>query len=242
MFVLLLFAFHINPSLGHSQDRIEIFKIALDEPSGEINRELGRPIILRLHGSPPAKDEFHARLFRGTISDLKRQPADAQGCVQFNTVVLPVSVRGVIQMQSLDDPAWLNPVGDGFESEKYTIVFETGDQPSDSAIRINNKELDRYFKYSVSINLVPYENLKHAVKRRVDEAKAFLQQRHEAFQKITTSVCWGVKLIANAPSPYLNENVKVAELTPCTARPVNLTKGELLFASALFTNEEMTNE
>jgi hypothetical protein len=231
--VLVLIVCYINPSLGYSQDNIRIFKLALAEPNGEIDRKLGEPLILNLHDSSAAPKKFHARLFRGTVAQFRKFPTDAQGCVQFHTVVLPVTVSGVIQMRSLDDPGWLSPVKDGFESQKYTIVFESGDQPSDSTIRISSKEVDKYFKYSVEINLVPPEDLKHAVKKTVDAARTSLYKRAEQFQKITASVCWGVTLNANTDPPYLNAIVQVAELTPCKMNPALPITGDLF--ACLFT-------
>lgn len=213
LLVLFLILLIIDTSLVRAEDNIGIFRVALVEHDGIKNQEYGKPIILSYRDSHPVKEKFHARLFRGEVAGLKSYLPDAQGCVRFNTITLKVSVTSVIKMQGPDDPAWLKPDGDGFKSEEYTIVFESGEQPTDSVIRIHQSELDKYFKNAISINVISPEHLRRAVENKVKIAESYLQSRREDFQKITASVCWGVKVMTEAPLP--NETTKVAELTEC---------------------------
>lgn len=199
---------------------IGIFKVAFDEAPGPKDQEFAKPIVFKLRASSSLPDDFHARLFRGSVEALKRRTPDADGCVHFETAVLPVSVRGAVEMRSLDDPSWLHPAGDGFEAQQYTIVFESGDEPAVQVLRIHKTELDGYFQYAVSFNLLPPENLKRAVKETVSKAQAVLQESSMVFQQVTKSVCWSVKptLSTMDVPPVSAGAVKMAELSPCVNR------------------------
>jgi hypothetical protein len=215
--VLSLSLLFILCSIGQAKEKIGIFKIALDEGANESarNQSFGRPISLRLKKLPINNVDLHARIFRGTIELQKQIEPDAQDCVKFFTAVLEVRVTDTVDMKGIDDPAWLKPDEDGFKPEQYTIVFETGDQSKDPCIRIKYREIDNYFKYAIVINLVPPEDLKHAVRETVEAAKDKLRESVKTFQSINDSTCWNVKLIADGLPVDPSEIVKVAELTPC---------------------------
>jgi hypothetical protein len=209
-------------STSYAQEKaIGIFKVSFDEPPGPKDQEFAKPIMFRLRQSSAVPDDFHARLFRGSVATLKKRLPDSDGCVHFDTALLPVTVRGSIEMRSLDDPAWLRPAGDGFAAEQYTIVFESGNEPAVQVLRIHKTELDGYFQYAVSINLLPPENLKSKVKETVARAQGVLQNSNVTFQQVTKSVCWSVKpelAATRAPVDHAETAVKMAELSPCVDR------------------------
>jgi hypothetical protein len=214
--ILSIVALLVRCSSGQTQ-AIGIFKLALDEPAGRKDQEYARPIVLRLRQTTRLPDMFHARLFRGSVADLKKRRPDSQGCVHFSTAIFPVTVTGTIQITALDDPAWLRPVGDGFQPEEYTIVFESGDEPSIEVIRIHQRELNSYFQYAFSMNLIPPENLKRKVVEIVRRAEEVLRTSTITYQQATKSVCWSVKAVQLAEEIQAtpSETVRIAELSPC---------------------------
>src|ERR1035441_9651434 len=92
---------------------IGIFKVAFDEPAGPKEQEYARPIVLKLRHPVRVPEEFHARLFRGSVESLKKQRPYSHGCVYFSTAVFRVTVTGTIQIRPLEGAAWLRPGGDG---------------------------------------------------------------------------------------------------------------------------------
>jgi hypothetical protein len=220
--VLLISASLARPLFGQA-GTIGIFKVAFDEPPGPKHQDFAKPIVLKLRQSSRVPDSFHARLFRGSVASLKRRLPDADGCVHFDTAMFPVTVTGAIEMRSLDDPAWLRPMGDGFEPEEYTIVFESGDEPTVEELRIHKTELDSYFQYAFSMTLIPPENLKHRVAETVRQVEATLQTSTVTYQQATRSVCWRVKTLAAEISFPPSETLRVAELDPCSleSQPVS---------------------
>jgi hypothetical protein len=224
---LLIGACFARSSFGQQQT-IGIFRVAFDEPSGPKNQEFAKPIVLKLHQSPRVPDSFHARLFRGSVASLKQRLPDADGCVHFDTAMFPVTVTGTIEMRSLDDPAWLRPAGDGFQPEEYTIVFESGDEPTVEVLGIHKTELDSYFRYAFAINLVPPENLKQRVAETVRNVETTLRSSTITYQQATKSVCLRVKTVSAAEVLFQpTETLMVAELNPCVERPpLILDQGE----------------
>jgi hypothetical protein len=216
-------------SQAQTSDKIGVYNIRLDDPSVTKDQEYGKPIVFLLRTPGRSPKHFHARLFRETVNTLKTYRADSRGCIQYQTVVLPVTVSSSVQMRAFDDPAWLHPAGDGFEAQEYTIVFETGDQPSDSIISIHKTEIENYFRYAVSIKLVPPESLKHAVEQTVKKADALLNQSRVNFQKITSSTCWSINSVQTTALPIRVQDgiQKVADLTPCKASPISAFVGEM---------------
>jgi hypothetical protein len=196
---------------------IGIFKVAFDEPAGPKEQEYARPIVLKLRHPVRVPEEFHARLFRGSVESLKKQRPDSHGCVYFSTAVFRVTVTGTIQIRPLEGAAWLRPAGDGFEPQDYAIVFESGEKPSSQKIFIHQKELDNYFQYAFSIRLLPPENLKKKVLETVNEAEEFLRRGTIPVQEENGSECWGVKTVQLADKTPADDTkiVKVAEMLPC---------------------------
>jgi hypothetical protein len=204
---------YILCSIGQAEETIGIYNIASAE--GNMKQSLGQNISLQRTNSPIKGAAFHARIFRGTIEKQKLIKPDSEGCVKYFTVLLKVRITDTVNMRSLDDPAWLTPAEDGFQPEQYTIVFETGDQPTDSTIRIKKADIDKYFKYAIVITLDPPDELKCAVQKMVEAAKKTLEERTKIFQSIKDSTCWNIRLMADGIPVDSLETVKVAELTPC---------------------------
>lgn len=208
----------IAPCSFGQAEKIGIFKVAFDEPA-QRDQEFAKPIFLKLRDTTHMPDRFHARLFRGSVADLKKRTPDAQGCVHFPTLVFPVTYTGGIQIPTLDNPAWLQPAGDGFRPQEYTIVFESGDEPSIGDIRLHKGELNSYFQYAFSMRLMPPENLKRQVVETVREGEAVLHTSTITYQQASRSVCWGVRAVLSADELPVDPAaiVRVAELLPCGA-------------------------
>jgi hypothetical protein len=199
---------------------IGIFKVAFDEPTSPKEQEFARPIILKIRQPAKVPEEFYARLFRGSVESLKAQRPNKQGCVYFSTARFPVKFTGAIEIPALGTERWLNPVGDGFQPQDYSIVFEGGDEPT-KEIFIDKKELDNYFRYAFSIRLLPPDSLKGRVLDSVREVTEFLQSGRVPVQ----DACWGVKTVLAAHQTSVPNRgiVKVAELRRCREEPAIVT-------------------
>ncbi len=240
---VLLTALTVLPTVASAQgvNRINIFQIAFGEPNGK-EQAFGEPIFLKIDGRTQFPKDFHVRFFRGTASSLMSRPPDKDGCVQYSTIVMGADVKATIRLRSLDNPAYLSPrtVGDGFDAEFYTLVFEAGDQPSNSVIRIHKNYIATYFKYSFSIKLVPPDywhdppkEAREQVREVVQQAIETLHQRVVQFTDLSGqgSPCWGVKTVPTLEAAHGRGITGIAELVPClseseaTARQSRTTRG-----------------
>jgi hypothetical protein len=195
--------------------------VAFDEPTSPKEQEYGRPIILKILQPTKVPEEFYARVFRGSVESLKAQRANKQGCVYFSTFRTLVKFTGAIEIHALGTPRFLNPVGDGFQPQDYSIVFEGGDQPDTTELFIDRKELDNYFRYAFSIKLLPPGSLKGRQPDTAREVTEFLQAGRVPVQE----ACWGVKTVLAAHQTSVPNRgiVKVAELRRCREEPAIVT-------------------
>ena len=174
---------------------ISILKVAFDEPMGTKEQEYAKPIILKLRQPANIPREFHARLFRGPVASLKARHPDSRGCVHFSTARFRVNVADALQIRALDNPAWLRPVGDGFQAEQYTIVFKEGKEPNVEELLIHKRELDNYFQYAFALELLAPESLQRKVVELVKSAEETLKISTITYQQATKSQCWSVKTL-----------------------------------------------
>jgi len=225
--IVSLMALTAFPTLASAQggNRINIFQIAFAEPNGK-EQAFGEPILLKIDGRTQFPKDFHVRFFRGTVGSLMSRPPDKDGCVQYSTVVMGADVKAAIHLRSLDNPAYLSPrtVGDGFDSESYTLVFEAGDQPSESVIRIHKNHIASYFKYSFSMKLLPPDYWHKPPKEERAYVREVVQQAidtlHSSVVRFTDlsgqgSPCWGVKTVPVLEAAHRKGITEIAELVPC---------------------------
>ena len=176
------------PLLALGQDnRIAVLEVPLDELSPK-QQLLGEPILLKLREDARAPRDFHVRLFRGTKNQLLKWPADRDGCIEFSTIVLRATVNGSVHLRSLDDRGWLS--NHGRDAENYTLVFESGQEVSESKIRIHRSQIQAYFSVAFSMTLVPRQRLTEAIERAVQANVTATERKVEqTFSRIPAGPC-----------------------------------------------------
>ncbi len=223
--------------MGQVRPEIGIFQVALNE-SSPIRQTLGKPIDLQLETRAKIPRSFHVRLIRGEKNDLivsGKGRADRNGCVTFPSIVIKVSSSssdGAIHLGTLGDPAYLQRIDRShLGPADYVLVFEEGDQPTDSIIRIHKNHLDSYFKFAYPMRLSPSEPLMREVPNIVARAVRTMEDRTRQFQKIedqtihlarpAQSPCLAVKLrtdVAGIPEPR-GSILLAASLGDCEVMP-----------------------
>lgn len=212
IFILLFVLFGTVAATCQVGYKISIFDMHLDEQVPKL-QPFGMPIDLKLKEKAKLPRDFHVRIFRGTLKELEQRSPDKQGCMTFSTLVLSVTVRASIRIQSLDDPAWLRPVRDHFESEDYVLIFESGEQPSDSVIRIHKTQAKDYFKYAFPIRLIaPLKLSEKNAPEIVQAAETTLSKRGTQFVKVAESPCYRVAEDSVITAQGINRPSKVAHL------------------------------
>jgi hypothetical protein len=134
-----------------------------------------QPITLTLKESSSRPTDFHIRVFVGSLQNqlAKTHNKDKDGCVDFDTSILFVDVQDTtIHVPSLDDVAWLEHVNatPPFRSRKLVFVFEAGDQPTNSKLRLHWTQVDGYFKHALEITLNPRDEDEQASTKQVEAA------------------------------------------------------------------------
>jgi hypothetical protein len=100
-------------------------------------------------------DNLRVRVINASKKDLLRLPGDRDGCVTLatNLIVTGFGYPGSLQLNPIDNEAFL-PGGMGANAKRtLTLVFEALDTPEPGVIRIKKKFLSAYLSHAVEITL-----------------------------------------------------------------------------------------
>jgi hypothetical protein len=190
------------------QASVGVFPISLNEASPK-EHVVGSELSLALKRSNlPAT--FHARFFIGLKSEIiadaraRRDEARRRGerddCVGFTSAVLTATARGnTVRFYSSPDEGWLTTAG---EARVYTVVFEAGDEPADSYVRLHFDELEKtYFADAIQVIVKPGDRAPNPSVIKVIQENARQraeQQQQQAVQRPTLSRCWFARSVTSS--------------------------------------------
>jgi hypothetical protein len=195
--LVVLFSFHSGLAQGPGQ--ISLMRVALDEHTPKI-QQLGQEIVFRVKAGVTLPNSFHVRIFRGTFTFLTRTMkafADKDGCVPYSTALLYGTANRAIHFQPLSELGWLSRAPDGrFAPQDLVLVFEAGDQPTETSIRLHESQLDAYFKYAVPVQLLPSDDAKAAAAEVVEATQRTLGEHRIKLTQLPSGPCYNIEQLA----------------------------------------------
>lgn len=174
-------------SLVFGQDQISLLRVTLAEPTPKI-QQLDEDIVFMVPSAVTFPPRFHMRIFRGSINEVRSKKADKDGCVTYDTGLLYGHPDSAIHFSPLSASGygWLSSgADDHFAAQDLVLVFEAGDQPEDTRIRLHKgNQLSAYFQYAVPMQLQPSTSAKgasaqvvKATQQALEEHRAYLAQK-----------------------------------------------------------------
>jgi hypothetical protein len=192
-----LFCFHSAMAQGPSE--IALLRVGLDEPTPKI-QQLGEEIVFRIKPGVTLPNSFHVRIFRGSLNFVTQgitASADNQGCIAYSTALLYGTVNSAIHIEALSDLAWLSRGSDGrFAVQDLVLVFEAGDQPTETRIKLHKNQLDAYFRHAVPMRLLPSDDAKAAPAQVVEATQRALEEYRIKLAQLPPGPCYNVEQLA----------------------------------------------
>jgi len=207
-----------TPAAAQDTGGISLVRVSLDEHL-PVDVNYGENFSLQIAGAHRIPSNFHVRIFRGNLNYLTKSMkayADPDGCITFSTVLLWGQVDSAIHMQAFADLGWLKIDSQNrFEAEDLTLVFESGDSPVASRIRIHKTQLADYFRYAVPIRLNPTALAQSASVQIAQATQQELKDTRMRFQAVPPGPCYQVQELAAIPDNGLSQVARL-QATDCS--------------------------
>jgi hypothetical protein len=185
-------------AVAQGPSEIALLRVGLDEPTPKI-QQLGEEIVIHLQPGVTLPNSFHVRIFRGTLSWVTqgmKASADNEGCVTYSTALVYGTANSAVHFQALSDPAWLSIRDGRFAAQDLVLVFEAGDQPIDTRIRLHKNQLEAYFRYAVPMQLLPSGDAGTASLQVVAATERALNEHRAQLSQLPSGPCYAVESLA----------------------------------------------
>jgi hypothetical protein len=183
-------------AMAQGPSQISLLRVGLDEPTPKV-QQLGEEIVFRIKPGVSLENSFHVRIFRGSlnfVTERMKAFADNEGCITYSTALLYGTANSAIHLQAMSDPAWLSRGSDGhFAPQDLVLVFEAGDQPTDTRIRLHKNQLDAYFRHGVPMQLLPSDDAKAASAQVVEGTQRALDEHRIKLAQLPPGPCYNVE-------------------------------------------------